>query len=158
MAYWQKPCSTNSNVTISLLVWWPYRLNGQTKMEIMFTKARSLARCMVIISGYRCLIFNLINNNACSFFFPFLCLGRAHNIVVAERVVLNFMQRMSGIATLTKVHHQCSFKGTSYYLRWFIVIPQKDLCSYEQLMLCYVNSRLEPHEKKFRVLCSQSLC
>ncbi|XP_061375383.1 quinolinate phosphoribosyltransferase [decarboxylating] 1a isoform X2 [Gastrolobium bilobum] len=29
--------------------------------------------------------------------------GRAHNIIVAERVVLNFMQRMSGIATLTKV-------------------------------------------------------
>ncbi|KAL2546032.1 Nicotinate-nucleotide pyrophosphorylase [carboxylating] [Forsythia ovata] len=29
--------------------------------------------------------------------------GRAHSIVVAERVVLNFMQRMSGIATLTKV-------------------------------------------------------
>lgn len=28
--------------------------------------------------------------------------GSAHNIVVAERVVLNFMQRMSGIATLTK--------------------------------------------------------
>ncbi|KAL9261895.1 Quinolinate phosphoribosyltransferase [decarboxylating] 1a-like protein, partial [Drosera capensis] len=28
--------------------------------------------------------------------------GRAHGIVVAERVVLNFMQRMSGIATLTK--------------------------------------------------------
>ncbi|XP_047334545.1 nicotinate-nucleotide pyrophosphorylase [carboxylating], chloroplastic-like [Impatiens glandulifera] len=28
--------------------------------------------------------------------------GRAHNIVVSERVVLNFMQRMSGIATLTK--------------------------------------------------------
>ncbi|KAA8521983.1 hypothetical protein F0562_012703 [Nyssa sinensis] len=28
--------------------------------------------------------------------------GRAHNIVVAERVVLNFMQRMSGKATLTK--------------------------------------------------------
>ncbi|CAK7326722.1 unnamed protein product [Dovyalis caffra] len=28
--------------------------------------------------------------------------GRAHNIVVAERVVLNFMQRMSGIATLAK--------------------------------------------------------
>ncbi|KAL2347694.1 hypothetical protein Fmac_001694 [Flemingia macrophylla] len=28
--------------------------------------------------------------------------GRAHTIVVAERVVLNFMQRMSGIATLTK--------------------------------------------------------
>ncbi|KAH7858343.1 hypothetical protein Vadar_022712 [Vaccinium darrowii] len=27
---------------------------------------------------------------------------RAHSIVVAERVVLNFMQRMSGIATLTK--------------------------------------------------------
>ncbi|GJZ54676.1 nicotinate-nucleotide pyrophosphorylase [carboxylating], chloroplastic [Tanacetum coccineum] len=30
--------------------------------------------------------------------------GRAHSIVVAERVVLNFMQRMSGIATLTKVN------------------------------------------------------
>ncbi|KNA13074.1 hypothetical protein SOVF_120100 [Spinacia oleracea] len=28
--------------------------------------------------------------------------GRAHSIVVGERVVLNFMQRMSGIATLTK--------------------------------------------------------
>ncbi|GMH27429.1 hypothetical protein Nepgr_029272 [Nepenthes gracilis] len=28
--------------------------------------------------------------------------GGAHSIVVAERVVLNFMQRMSGIATLTK--------------------------------------------------------
>ncbi|KAL2939045.1 Nicotinate-nucleotide pyrophosphorylase [carboxylating] chloroplastic [Bienertia sinuspersici] len=28
--------------------------------------------------------------------------GRAHSIVVTERVVLNFMQRMSGIATLTK--------------------------------------------------------
>ncbi|KAM7271667.1 hypothetical protein ACFE04_030881 [Oxalis oulophora] len=28
--------------------------------------------------------------------------GRAYNIVVAERVALNFMQRMSGIATLTK--------------------------------------------------------
>ncbi|EPS68919.1 quinolinate phoshoribosyltransferase, partial [Genlisea aurea] len=28
--------------------------------------------------------------------------GTAHSIVVAERVVLNFMQRMSGIATLTK--------------------------------------------------------
>ncbi|KAG9442519.1 hypothetical protein H6P81_018373 [Aristolochia fimbriata] len=28
--------------------------------------------------------------------------GHAHKIVVAERVVLNFMQRMSGIATLTK--------------------------------------------------------
>ncbi|XP_021293504.1 nicotinate-nucleotide pyrophosphorylase [carboxylating], chloroplastic isoform X3 [Herrania umbratica] len=28
--------------------------------------------------------------------------GRAHSIVVAERIALNFMQRMSGIATLTK--------------------------------------------------------
>lgn len=28
--------------------------------------------------------------------------GRAHSIVLAERVALNFMQRMSGIATLTK--------------------------------------------------------
>ncbi|KAL0792890.1 hypothetical protein Bca101_064267 [Brassica carinata] len=34
-----------------------------------------------------------------------LCVGfgNAHKIVVAERVVLNFMQRMSGIATLTKL-------------------------------------------------------
>ncbi|CAA3025443.1 nicotinate-nucleotide pyrophosphorylase [carboxylating], chloroplastic-like [Olea europaea subsp. europaea] len=30
--------------------------------------------------------------------------GRADSIVVAERVVLSFMQRMSGIATLTKVN------------------------------------------------------
>ncbi|KAK3040727.1 hypothetical protein RJ639_029249 [Escallonia herrerae] len=30
---------------------------------------------------------------------------RAHNIVLAERVVLDFMQRMSGIATLTKMQH-----------------------------------------------------
>jgi nicotinate-nucleotide pyrophosphorylase len=29
--------------------------------------------------------------------------GCARSIIVAERVVLNFMQRMSGIATLTKV-------------------------------------------------------
>ena len=38
-------------------------------------------------------------------FFLFLQIyaGRAHNIVRAERVVLNFMQRMSGIATQTKV-------------------------------------------------------
>ncbi|KAG6537184.1 nicotinate-nucleotide pyrophosphorylase [carboxylating], chloroplastic-like isoform X1 [Zingiber officinale] len=28
--------------------------------------------------------------------------GNAHSIIVAERIVLNFMQRMSGIATLTK--------------------------------------------------------
>ena len=35
--------------------------------------------------------------------FTNLYAGNAHNIVVAERVVLNFMQRMSGIATLTKV-------------------------------------------------------
>ncbi|KAF3614765.1 Nicotinate-nucleotide pyrophosphorylase [carboxylating], chloroplastic [Capsicum annuum] len=28
--------------------------------------------------------------------------GKAHSIVIAERVVLNFMQRMSGIATLSK--------------------------------------------------------
>ncbi|KAI6677128.1 hypothetical protein NL676_037924 [Syzygium grande] len=31
--------------------------------------------------------------------------GRAYSVVVAERVVLNFMQRMSGIATLTKMPH-----------------------------------------------------
>ncbi|KAK3021232.1 hypothetical protein RJ639_045133, partial [Escallonia herrerae] len=41
--------------------------------------------------------------------------GRAHNVVVAERVVLNFMQRMSGIATLTKRNERltgpCFFKA-----------------------------------------------
>lgn len=36
-------------------------------------------------------------------FICFTCVGCARNIIVAERVVLNFMQRMSGIATLTKV-------------------------------------------------------
>lgn len=35
--------------------------------------------------------------------FHHLYLGCARNIIVAERVVLNFMQRMSGIATMTKV-------------------------------------------------------
>lgn len=39
-----------------------------------------------------------------------LYVGRAHKIVVAERVVLNFMQRMSGIATLTKVLFLCSLQ------------------------------------------------
>ena len=32
-----------------------------------------------------------------------LIIGNARSILLAERVVLNFMQRMSGIATLTKV-------------------------------------------------------
>ena len=38
-------------------------------------------------------------------FFLFLQIyaGGAHNIVRAERVALNFMQQMSGIATQTKV-------------------------------------------------------
>ncbi|KAI0499507.1 hypothetical protein KFK09_017711 [Dendrobium nobile] len=35
--------------------------------------------------------------------------GCAHNIVVAERVVLNFMQRMSGIATFTKVMSDAAY-------------------------------------------------
>ncbi|XP_048504277.1 quinolinate phosphoribosyltransferase [decarboxylating] 1a isoform X2 [Beta vulgaris subsp. vulgaris] len=35
--------------------------------------------------------------------------GKAHSIVVAERVVLNFMQRMSGIATLTKAMAEAAF-------------------------------------------------
>ncbi|CAI0544461.1 unnamed protein product [Linum tenue] len=38
--------------------------------------------------------------------------GRAHNIVVAERVVLNFMQRMSGIATLTKAMADAAHPAT----------------------------------------------
>jgi len=36
--------------------------------------------------------------------------GNAHKIVVAERVLLNFMQRMSGIATLTKVFFLCLYR------------------------------------------------
>jgi len=32
-----------------------------------------------------------------------VCTGRAQSILTAERIALNFMQRMSGIATLTKV-------------------------------------------------------
>ncbi|XP_068645943.1 quinolinate phosphoribosyltransferase [decarboxylating] 1a isoform X1 [Aristolochia californica] len=35
--------------------------------------------------------------------------GHAHNIVMAERVVLNFMQRMSGIATLTKAMSDAAY-------------------------------------------------
>lgn len=35
--------------------------------------------------------------------------GSAHRITVAERVVLNFMQRMSGIATLTKAMADASY-------------------------------------------------
>lgn len=35
--------------------------------------------------------------------------GRAHSIIVAERVVLNFMQRMSGIATLTKAMAEAAY-------------------------------------------------
>ena len=58
-------------------------------------------------------IFNFIlfycwhKKNSCIFWLANLThafhAGRAHSIVLAERVVLNFMQRMSGIATLTKV-------------------------------------------------------
>lgn len=39
----------------------------------------------------------------------FIFEGCARSIIVAERVVLNFMQRMSGIATLTKVRHAIRF-------------------------------------------------
>lgn len=35
--------------------------------------------------------------------------GRAYSIVIAERVVLNFMQRMSGIATLTKAMAEAAY-------------------------------------------------
>ena len=35
-----------------------------------------------------------------------VCTGRAQSILTAERIALNFMQRMSGIATLTKVWKQ----------------------------------------------------
>lgn len=46
--------------------------------------------------------------------------GNAHKIVVAERVVLNFMQRMSGIATLTKVFSFLFISTDS--LKYFLVI------------------------------------
>jgi uncharacterized membrane protein (GlpM family) len=45
------------------------------------------------------------------------CAGRAHNIVVAERVALNFMQRMSGIATLTKVFFFFFFFSFIYFFQ-----------------------------------------
>ncbi|RZC79230.1 hypothetical protein C5167_003454 [Papaver somniferum] len=59
--------------------------------------------------------------------------GCAHNIVVAERVVLNFMQRMSGIATLTKAmadaaHPTCILEtrktapGLRLVDKWAVVI------------------------------------
>ncbi|OIS95664.1 PREDICTED: nicotinate-nucleotide pyrophosphorylase [carboxylating], chloroplastic-like [Nicotiana attenuata] len=38
--------------------------------------------------------------------------GKAHSIVIAERVVLNFMQRMSGIATLTKAMADAAHPST----------------------------------------------
>uniref|UniRef100_A0A7N0V9A3 Nicotinate-nucleotide pyrophosphorylase [carboxylating] n=1 Tax=Kalanchoe fedtschenkoi TaxID=63787 RepID=A0A7N0V9A3_KALFE len=38
--------------------------------------------------------------------------GRAQKIVVAERVVLNFMQRMSGIATLTKAMADAAYPAS----------------------------------------------
>uniref|UniRef100_B2RFT0 Quinolinate phosphoribosyltransferase [decarboxylating] 1 n=1 Tax=Nicotiana glauca TaxID=4090 RepID=QPT1_NICGL len=38
--------------------------------------------------------------------------GKAHSIVIAERVVLNFMQRMSGIATLTKAMADAAHPAT----------------------------------------------
>ncbi|CAN0898325.1 Nicotinate-nucleotide pyrophosphorylase [carboxylating], chloroplastic [Linum grandiflorum] len=59
--------------------------------------------------------------------------GKAHNIVVAERVVLNFMQRMSGIATLTKAmadaaHPACILEtrktapGLRLFDKWAVLI------------------------------------
>ena len=47
------------------------------------------------------------------------CAGRAHNIVVAERVVLNFMQRMSGTATLTKVI--CCLLKYFLFVEFFVI-------------------------------------
>lgn len=46
--------------------------------------------------------------------------GNAHKIVVSERVVLNFMQRMSGIATLTKVIG-CGYFTVITTCMWFLI-------------------------------------
>ena len=43
--------------------------------------------------------------------------GKAHSILRAERVLLNFMQRMSGIATLTKAMADAAAPGLSASLR-----------------------------------------
>jgi nicotinate-nucleotide pyrophosphorylase (carboxylating) len=40
------------------------------------------------------------------------CKGRARSILKAERVVLNFMQRMSGIATMTKAYAEAAKPAT----------------------------------------------
>jgi hypothetical protein len=69
------------------------------------------------------------------------CAGRAHNIVVAERVVLNFMQRMSGIATLTKV---LFFPSTLFF--FLSKSTQKGGCynsSPSVLVMLKINSLLE---------------
>lgn len=58
--------------------------------------------------GIKELLVTLEASSGKLYFFTNLYAGNAYNIVVAERVVLNFMQRMSGIATLTKV---CPFSS-----------------------------------------------
>eukprot|EP01018_Ginkgo_biloba_P041151 Gb_00045 [translate_table: standard] len=47
--------------------------------------------------------------------------GSARSILVAERVVLNFMQRMSGIATLTKRTWTASFKKNMQFFMFYLL-------------------------------------
>lgn len=77
-------------------------------MEIIFKEATNLGKFLVkIVISVNIFMPIPIENlsPSCSLFG-----GRARSIIVAERVVLNFMQRMSGIATLTKVcfHYESS--------------------------------------------------
>ena len=42
--------------------------------------------------------------------------GSARYILMGERTALNYVQRMSGIATETNKYHPCTFLQISYYL------------------------------------------
>lgn len=82
-------------------------------MVIAYTKACNLAK--YVVSEILLLAESNFYSGNLSLTLFSVTAGRAHSIVVAERVVLNFMQRMSGIATLTKVflltwvsHYYCS--------------------------------------------------
>lgn len=72
-------------------------------METIYVRACSLVKYTVRIE---CLFLQLyIGKYKVHLLVIFyLFVGSAHKIVIAERVALNFMQRMSGIATLTKVY------------------------------------------------------
>ena len=83
------------------------RLSGLKKMEIVFIKDCSLEKFMVSQEGKKKTNYQYLRNSFKKkkklIILTNLCAGRAQKIVVAESVALNFLQRMSGIATLKKV-------------------------------------------------------